>query len=221
MERYLTFREWPSSVVEHFGLEVVLDARGEPRVRHPFLVPTSGGSWKPGYWQDRGTSRSGAKWLSPSGASPVLYNLRSLERDGLEAVVICEGPADTITAHLALEGAERVAVVGVPGVSAWRPEWAELLAGLRVVVAADSDEAGKRLEEAVSSSVGRSVAFVRPAHGDLSATYLEIGLDDIRALLLSALGTEPEAEARLLEDAVKLLLEHFPGGHLEEGASHE
>ena len=219
MERYLRFREWPASVVETFGLEVVTDARGECRVRHPYFVPTRAGEWTPGYWQDRGTG--GAKWLSPSGVSPVLYNLRSLEAEELDAVVLCEGPADAITASLALEGAPRVAVLGIPGASAWKPEWANLLDGLRVVVAADNDEAGRKLEEIVGASLGRPVTLVRPSNGDLCDTHLEKGLYEVRVLLMSALGLEPEPEdeERAYEDMVSMLLEYFPEAfEIEEDA---
>jgi len=220
MERYLASREWPASVVEQFSLEVVLDSSGACRIRHPYFTPTASGEWVASYWQDRGTSASRVKWLSPRGSSPVLYNLRSLEADNLEAVVICEGPADTITAALALEGLERCAVVGVPGVSAWRAEWAELVAGLRVVIAADNDEAGERLEEAVRSSVGRAVALVRPKYGDLTDTAKETGLEALRTLLLSTLATQPEAAQRSLEKMTSLLLAHFPGGFfIGEGAA--
>lgn len=220
LERYLEFRSWPLSVVEKFSLEVVLDSSGQCRVRHSYFTPTSSGEWVVSYWQDRGTSLP--KWLSPRKSTPALYNLRSLERDELSAVVICEGPADTITASLALEENEEIAVIGVPGVSAWRSEWAEYLEGLRIVVAADNDEAGHTLETAVSNSVGRKIKLVRPdsAHGDLTETAKHLGLDTVRSLLLSAINAEPKAEKRSLEDSVRLLLKVFPEAFaIEEGAA--
>jgi hypothetical protein len=135
--------------------------------------------------------------------------------------VICEGAADTITATLALEGCERVAVVGVPGVNAWKPEWSRLITGLRVVVAADNDEAGKKLEEAVASSVAAPVAFVRfhEEQNDLTETAKSAGLEYLRSLLLSALATQPEATTRSLEESVELLLQYFPEGTLVNGAA--
>jgi DNA primase len=220
LSRYLAHRRWPASVVERFGLEVVLDSFGALRVRHPFTAPTASGEWRALYWQDRGAGASRVKWLSPSGAVPILYNLRALEREPLEGVVICEGPADTITAELALEGCALVACVGVPGVSAWRPEWAQLFAGLRVAVAADSDPAGRRLEEAVRDSLGRSVALVRPKAGDLTDTALELGLEAVRDLLLTALSTQPEAAPLEERDPLEVrLLELFPGARLISGGA--
>lgn len=221
LSKYLTYRSWPFSVVEQFSLEVVLDNSGECRVRHPYFTPSPSGEWIVSYWQDRRrSSGQGPKWLSPKGSTPTLHNLRSLERDGLTGVVICEGPADTITATLALEGHEEIAVIGVPGVSAWRTEWSDLLEGLRIVIAADNDEAGKKLEEAVANSVGKKIKAVRPENNDLSDTAKIQGLNIVRSLLLSALEKEPEFIERSLEDSVSLLLSVFPEAFsIEEGAA--
>lgn len=212
MERHLSWRMWPAEVVEEFALEVVLDSAGECRVRHPFYTYVSPGEWRLTYWQDRGTSKSPQKWLSPFGMSPALFNLKSLEADALEAVVICEGPADTITASLVLKGCDRVAVIGVPGASVWRHEWASFVQGLRVVIAADNDEAGRTLEKKIFASVGREVALLRleKEYNDLSDYYKSAGPEALRLLLLAALGEEPEVEARTLEASIALLLQHFP-----------
>lgn len=219
MGRYLSARGWPASVVDTFGLSVVIDSTGAARIRHPYFVPNASGEWTATYWQDRGGKDSRSKWLSPKGGSPVLYNLRSLERDNLAGVVICEGPADTVTASLALEAVPSVAVIGCPGASAWRPEWAQLVTGLRVVVAADNDPAGQRLEEAVRLSVGQPVALCRFSAGDLTDTAREHGLDSVKELLLGALRTQPDNTPRTFEDTLSLLLRFFPEGQLEEVAS--
>ena len=208
---YLRSRGWPHSVVEAFGLEVVLDDFKKARIRHPYLVPHESGNWVPGYWQDRGSKSSTVKWLSPKGSKPVLFNLRSLEVANLEAVVICEGAADTITATLALEGCALVGAVGVPGASAWQPQWAELFKGLRVLIVADNDIAGQALERAIAKTLDTSPGFVRlKKHGDLTETAKAIGLSKVRELLLAALGTQPEATERSLEETLELLLAYFP-----------
>ena len=117
MKKYLTSRGWPCEVVERFSLSVVLDSSGKARIRHPYFTPNSSGEWVLSYYQDRGDKTSLPKWKSPKGSTPQLFNLKSLEADSLEGVVICEGAADTITASLALEGCPFVAVIGVPGVT--------------------------------------------------------------------------------------------------------
>lgn len=186
---YLEWRAWPEDIAKRFGLEVVLDSHGGLRVRHPYLVATGSGEWVLGWWQDRGGAKSTRKWLAPKGSEVVLHNLPSLESDTLDAVVVCEGPADTITAALVLEDLrESVAVVGVPGAGNWKPEWASLFSGLRVVIAADNDEAGRRLEQAVSASLDGGAVVIRPASGDLSTLYAEQGYAALRTLLLSGLG---------------------------------
>lgn len=210
MKKYLTSRGWTCEVVEKFALSVVLDPSGKPRIRHPYFTPTSSGEWVLSYYQDRGANSSPVKWLSPKGSTPQLFNLKSLEADSLEGVVICEGAADTITASLALEGCPFVAVIGVPGVSAWRDEWAHFVNGLRVVVAADNDEAGRTLEQRIRNSVTSPVTYVRATHGDLTEIANEIGLESLRALLLTGLGSLPEATPRTLEESTALLLAYFP-----------
>ena len=210
MKKYLTSRGWPCEVVERFGLSVVLDTSGKARIRHPYFTPTSSGEWVLSYYQDRGANSSPVKWLSPKGSTPQLFNLKSLEADSLEGVVICEGAADTITASLALEGCPFVAVIGVPGVGAWRDEWSHFVNGLRIVVAADNDEAGRTLEQRIRNSVSSPVTCVRASHGDLTEIANEIGLESLRALLLTGLGELPEATPRTLDESTALLLAYFP-----------
>ena len=210
MKKYLTSRGWPCEVVERFSLSVVLDSSGKARIRHPYFTPNSSGEWVLSYYQDRGDKTSLPKWKSPKGSTPQLFNLKSLEADSLEGVVICEGAADTITASLALEGCPFVAVIGVPGVSAWRDEWSHFVNGLRIVVAADNDEAGRTLEQRIRNSVSSPVTYVRASHGDLTEIANEIGLESLRALLLAGLGELPEATPRTLAESVALLLEFFP-----------
>ena len=210
LEKYLRSRGWPCSVVERHGLEVVVDTAGSLRVRHPYRVPNSGGGWRVAYYQDRDLGASRVKWLSPRGASPVPYNLESLECEDLAGVVVCEGPADTITAALSLDDLENVAVIGIPGSGAWRAEWGRLLDGLRVVIAADNDPAGEKLAAAVRASVRTPVALVRWSRGDLTETALEQGLSAVREVLLAGLHQHSTAEERTLEESVRLLLEAFP-----------
>ena len=210
MKKYLTSRGWPCEVAERFSLSVVLDSSGKARIRHPYFTPNSSGEWVLSYYQDRGDKTSLPKWKSPKGSTPQLFNLKSLEADSLEGVVICEGAADTITASLALEGCPFVAVIGVPGVSAWRDEWAHFVNGLRVVVAADNDEAGRTLEQRIRNSVTSPVTYVRATHGDLTEIANEIGLESLRALLLTGLGELPEATPRTLDESLALLLAYFP-----------
>jgi DNA primase len=148
-----------------------------------------------------------------------LFNLRSLEVENLEAVVICEGAADTITATLALEGCTFIAVVGVPGVNAWQRTWAQLFNGLRVVVAADNDTAGQTLEKLIRQDLDRAPDYYRPSSGDLTDTAKAIGLPALRELLLGRLATQPEAQEHTIDNQLGLLRQMFPGGFVVGEAS--
>jgi DNA primase len=147
--------------------------------------------------------------------------LRSLEADALEAVVITEGPADAITAALALDGVERVAVIGVPGASNWRDEWAEYVEGLSVVICRDDDSAGESFAQKVGESLSSAATAVTPPAHDLSDLLIRSGLDAVRGLLLDALDEVAPGEVVESDDerALRLVFEAFPGSQLVEEVS--
>lgn len=219
LEKYAESRGWDVQTIERFGLTVVRDARGCVRIRHPFYAPNAEGEWVCAYWQDRGTRGVLPKWLSPRGVSPVLFNLRSLESETVRAIIICEGAPDTITASSALLDAPSIACVGVPGVSAWRSEWAPLFRSLRIVVAADPDDAGHRLEDAVRRTLTQPITLVRLSHGDLTDTAKAVGISELRELLLTACATtQPQHDP----EGIDLLRAYFPGARLiSESNDHE
>lgn len=194
MSTYLDGRGWPAAVVDRFDLTVVLDNGRRARIRHPFHA-WDGSDWTVCGWQDRATTPGATvRWLTPAGATLPPFNARSLDRFGLVGVVATEGPADCITAVVALgDDAGRVAVIGIPGAKGWRPEWAELLAGHRVVIAADPDGAGQQLVDAIVADHRGPVVVLRLEHGDLTDTARAIGLDAVRELLLGCFptGTPP------------------------------
>lgn len=220
LARYLEHRGWPVGTAERFSLSVVRDSAGTLRVRHPFYAPDEAGTWRCVYWQDRGPRDARVKWLSAKGATPTLYNLRSLEADELTAVVLCEGPADAITATLALEiepPVRGVAVLGVPGAGAWQAEWSELLTGLRVIIVADPDEAGDRLVSRILESLGRVAARPEIPSKDLSDWAKEAGLPEVREELVKALRSLPVEIPEALRPGVELLLGAFPGARIAGG----
>lgn len=214
---YCRERGWPLSVVETFGLEVVRDQRGALRVRHPYFGPNESGEYVTTWTQDRAlplADTKGPKWLSTSGVAAYPYNLKSLERTHLDAVVITEGPADCVTATLALDRFGGVAVLGVPGSNAWRPEWTRLLDGLRVIICRDSDEGGARFLESVSRHLPDGCRVVTPKAKDLTEEATLHGLDAVTALFEAALkGLDPWPRVSAL------ILEAFPGSHVAEEVS--
>lgn len=192
LARYLAGRGWPAEVVDRFGLEVVLDTMGHCRVRHPFLVPTRNGQVL-GAWQDRATGDRGPKWLAPKGRPLPLYNVAALDNAFLEAVVLCEGPADTITATLALTGTADIAAVGIAGSGGWRSELALWFDGLDVVLALDPDTAGENLAARIGRDLDgharRSTRLHLPEGHDLSTLH-KAG-ENLAEIILAALDREP------------------------------
>ena len=172
LAHHARWRGWPVSVAEAHGLHTVV-VNNAVRIRYPFHVPTASGPVWFG-WQDRrlhtDTSR-GPKWLAPSGSALPLWGVCSLQAPPLPAVVICEGPADGITATYALsEFAPGLAVVAVPGVQTWRPEWCAMFTGLHVVTALDPDAAGDELTHRIATDLDGVAASVSTASGDLLTT---------------------------------------------------
>lgn len=171
LQGYATWRGWPVEVAEAHGLHVVT-VDGGVYVRHPFYVPTASGPIMFG-WQDRARGRAPSpKWKAPPGWPLPLWGTCSLVGNTTPAVIIAEGPADGITATYALEGYTTAAVVAVPGVSTWRPEWSPLFRGLHVVTALDPDTAGDTLAERITADLEGIAASVTPASRELLTTDL-------------------------------------------------
>ena len=190
MDQYLTRRGWPTWVVDTFGLTVVLDRWNRARIRHPYHA-WDGTDWAVCAWQDRATMpKAQPRWLTPTGAVLPPYNARTLDRLDLSGVIVTEGPADAITATVALgTDADRFAVIGIPGSKGWRADWAALVAGHPVVIAADPDTSGQTLVDSIRSTyTGPRLAVVRFTHGDLTDTVTTVGADQVRELLLAPFG---------------------------------
>lgn len=184
MREHLAGRGWPDTVPELFGLTVVLDTWGKPRIRYPYHA-WDGTRWAVCSWQDRGhRNDQRPKYMTPKGAVLPPYNVRALDTlTDLAAVVVCEGAPDTITATLALAGRTDIVAVGIAGVNAWRTEWAPMLAAPVVIVAADPDKAGETLTDAIMRDLGRPVIVLDLVGGDLTETAKAHGLAAVTALL--------------------------------------
>jgi DNA primase len=225
MARYLASRGWPANVAEVFGLRIVQlnrrKERGIIRALHPFHDYEAGKLRECG-WQARRLDNSGdARWLSPVNVTLPLYNMAALEAEGLTTAVLCEGPADTVTAWLATNDLPWLACVGVAGAQSWRDEWAELFAGLRVVLAFDNDEAGETFTRRVAYSLrGHAAQLIAacPPRGcnDLGDLLKVSGVSAVRELLTASLPlTIPEAPpadapATADDETWALILAAFP-----------
>jgi hypothetical protein len=225
LEHYLDERGWPSSVVERFGLAAV-EFRG-PRVLHP-LSGYVNGNLELVSWQLRLDLRlpetaERPKWWSKAGASLTFYGIEALERDDLEGVVLVEGPADQITATLALEavGASGWCALGIVGAKSLGG-LEELVRGLSVVVAFDHDENGTGDEAAgkVVAALGRPVVRVRPSleDKDITAAAKRLGLETVGEWLRNSDPVAAATTRPLLtdEELVAYVLATFDGARLVE-----
>jgi len=226
LDAYVTARGWPLATVERFRLAAV-NFRG-PRVLHP-LYGYVNGKLELVSWQLRldlrlETTDERPKWWSKGGAPLTFYGIETLERDDLEGVVLVEGPADYITATLALEsvGAERWSVLGIVGAKNFGG-LEPLVRGLSVVVAFDNDENGTGDEAArkVAEALHRAIVRVRPARtdNDLTDAAKRLGLVTVGEWLVRQ--TEPETETtsqRVADEAelVAYVLATFHGSRIVE-----
>lgn len=167
-------RGWGAHVVSELGLTLVEDAYGRPRIRFPFrldgAVP---------YHQDRAVDDSvKLRWLSPPGSRPIPYEgdrMRLAAERG--HVFIVEGVTDVVAL---VDVYASPAVVGIPGVQAWRASWAEAFRGLGVYLIGDNDPAGEKFRAQVSGDlqgVARAVWNVRVPERFVDVAAWRRGLD--------------------------------------------
>ena len=76
-------------------------------------------------------------------------------RQTSEHVILVEGPPDMIAARSC-----GLPAIAVPGTSAWRPSWAELFAGKRVMIVMDCDAPGRRAAGEIATSLARAAKTV-------------------------------------------------------------
>ena len=154
MSGYLESRGWPADAVETFGLTIMRDGHGILRARHPFYAFTSNGEQVEAGWQARRLDDSSElRWLGQKNVPLPMYNLPALMSADITHVIICEGPADTVTAAIAMREHQNYACVGVAGSNAWRGEDTGLFVGLHVLIACDSDTAGDKLADNITADI--------------------------------------------------------------------
>jgi DNA primase len=162
MRRFLQGRAWEPEVAKELGLSVVSDKFDRPRIRFPFRRRGT-----VVYWQDRACSdEQSPKWLSATGPTPCPYEIDRIANAHSNWLLLVEGLPDVVALAHAFPAC---AVVGIPGGSAFKPEWASLFKGLRVCVVADNDDAGINLRARLDGSLGIAVthAFIPECFNDL------------------------------------------------------
>jgi len=187
---YLERRGWPADAVETFGLSIMRDEYGTLRVRHPFYAFTANGEQVEAGWQARRLDDSPKlRWLGPKDVPLPMYNLLALMAHDITHAIICEGPADTVTAAIAMREHQNYACVGVAGSNAWRGEDAGLFVGLHVLIACDADTAGDKLADNITADIlgtSSSVSRVQFLDGcDITKLAKTHGIDSLTRFFMA------------------------------------
>ena len=179
-------RGWGYGVMRY--LQLGLDPSG----RMTIPIRTGTGALR-GVLRYQPLHRHGPKMLAVRGTRLGLIPHPS--REPSADVLVVEGPADMIAAR-----SHGLPAIAIPGARAWRPDWAELLAGRRVTVVMDCDEPGRaaaaRIERDLTSRCSVESIDLDPGRDD--------GFDLTDALLDYAhTSIEPPALARLRRSAAR------------------
>lgn len=117
------------------------------------------------------------KYLSEHGARPRLFNAPALLSDA-EAVGICEGELDAVSATLA-----GLPTVGLPGSASWEPWWADIFRGYRTVyLLGDGDDAGRKMNKKLQQKLSNARNIWLPEGKDVNALLIEEGIEGVRSL---------------------------------------
>lgn len=106
----------------------------------------------------------GSRYMTGPGEEVRLFNTDSL--DDAEEVLVIEGEFDTLVVEQALslspeERVRRIAVVGIPGVGAFKEEWVTYFSGARrVYLGFDPDEAGVKGAQRVKEILGSKTRII-------------------------------------------------------------
>lgn len=130
------------------------------------------------------------QWLP--GSQPWPFNWDGASHPSSELVIVCEGAMDALAvwdclgrvgeAHkspLVLEAE----ALGLPSANGWRREYAEMLAGKRVVVLADGDAGGLRLLKSIEQDLDGFVSFVHSLSMDSNDYARQHGRAALRFLI--------------------------------------
>lgn len=163
-------------------------------VRIPYLLADGG------LWAERVVAPDGRRWWRPGDGRPVIpFGLDRQERPefrGYRCLGLVEGESDALALWAAL-GHEGLDVLGVPGASCWKSEWAAHADGyLASYVLGDGDNAGRVLNAAVRRDLPEVIAVELPDGEDVRAIIQRDSAD----VLLDLIGTA-ERKARM-QDAI-------------------
>lgn len=131
------------------------------------------------------------RWWAGQGLPIALYGLWGLSKipPGSDILVV-EGESDCHAAW-----SVGLHAVGVPGATAWKPEWAKHLEGLQVYVWQEHDEAGEQFTKKISESFPDARILHHPDFKDFAALFESRGKVGSVAVLSEMKAKAPKASA--------------------------
>jgi gene 57 protein len=183
-EEYLLSRKLSEESIHKFALGYVDEpAPGHERFQGhlaiPYLRRGPLGSWKVAGIRFRALEPGvRPKYNQPEGQSLRTFNPQAvLTAD--EAVGICEGEIDAITACQV-----GLPTVGIPGANAWKSWWAELFEPIsRVIILADGDEPGFEFAAKVKADLPQAVILPHQEKQDTNSVLCSEGSEALGALI--------------------------------------
>jgi hypothetical protein len=118
------------------------------------------------------------KYMSLEDEPVRIYGIQSIHEAGNE-IHVTEGEFDRNTLRYKMD----LPAVGLPGATQWQTRHRKALAGFsRIWVWADPDDAGAKFARKVCASL-RQAKVVPLKHGDVTKTYVDLGLAGLRKAL--------------------------------------
>lgn len=191
VEDYAREKQLPVAFLHQIGVRTYEEDGKPPCVAIPYqdrggcvVFTKYRGSGTPRFWSDRG-------------AAPVLYGLdRLAEAEPNRPVILVEGESDAQTGWY-----HGLLVIGIPGATAWRRDWATHVLGRPGYVWQEPGEAAEKFVQKIARDLD-GLLLIRPPVGvkDVSELHLDDpdGFRDRLAALLEAAEPAPEPEPTLL-----------------------
>jgi replicative DNA helicase len=164
VEQYAEEKVLNLKLLREWGVETGTDGRGKTVVVIPYRDEHGN------LLRNKFRGPKGAKWWEGRNRPVHLYGLDRLPADQERPVFVVEGESDC---HAAWH--HDVLAVGVPGASAWRPEWAKYLRGRTVYVWQEPDKGGEEFVRKVGADLPKAKVIIADGTKDLADLHMAKG----------------------------------------------
>jgi 5S rRNA maturation endonuclease (ribonuclease M5) len=159
--------------LRRFGIEVDGD-----RVEVPYRTLSGN------HYRTKVFTAEGQRWLGAT-MRLIPYGLETLaDRDENPAgrtLYLTEGESDALALRITFPASS---VLGIPGASSWKPEWARVAEGFeRIYLCFDADRAGRRLHDAVRADIPDCRSILLPDGADTRDILQSLGRSAFNVLI--------------------------------------